>query len=297
MNIVTLIGLVAVASVLIIAGIGKLMTPASTAEAYREIRMPRPFWHPGLVAALAVVELVVGLALVLATDPLIVIGSRLTALILTIGFFGASIRTMNADRADCGCFGAMGSMRTGAPAIIRNGVLLVCSAFLAVASFFELPSTLHFLALPALGVVLGMTIIVRMRFRSPTIIDMAQTPQQVSVYVGSNCGGCTTVLTTLNHAAMNDPSTLAGAEIFAEMQPAVFAAQYPALAPHFRRLSNLDRRAVGIAHVPAVTYPDPAGNASTQLGTRAVLGAFGLTLAELEPTSRAEWSPASAESS
>lgn len=181
MNIATLIGLTFVASVFVIAAGSKLMTPTSTARAYRELRWPRLFRNPAAVAVLGVVEIVVGLALVLAADRPIVIASRLTALVLALGMFVASIRRRNANRADRVQPGGLGSVPTRAPAIIRNGALLVCSAFLAIVSFLEPPSTLHRFALPALGVVLGVTIIVRMRPRLPTFAQTAGTSLSTSI--------------------------------------------------------------------------------------------------------------------
>lgn len=118
------------ASVFLVAALGKLLDGAGARRALEEFGVPARLARPGGLA-LPIAELAVAVALVIR--PTARWGAAAALGLLTI-FIGAVARAMAQGRApDCHCFGQLHSEPAGRTALIRNAVFGGAAGFVVVA--------------------------------------------------------------------------------------------------------------------------------------------------------------------
>ncbi|WP_404392332.1 MauE/DoxX family redox-associated membrane protein [Humibacillus xanthopallidus] len=112
------------AVVLVVSAVGKLRSPAASAQAFTALRVPRPLSAPPVVRALPWVEIVLGLALVTVGGWVGVVVS-LAVLALFAAYLALVIRARGFDTdVDCACFGSLGPGRITRVTVWRNTWLL-----------------------------------------------------------------------------------------------------------------------------------------------------------------------------
>jgi hypothetical protein len=118
------------AVVLVVSAVGKLRSPAASAQAFTALRVPPRLAGPLIVKALPWVEIVLGVALVVIGGWVGVIVS-LAVLALFCAYLVLVVRARGFETdVDCACFGSMGPGRITTLTVWRNAWLLA----LAVAS-------------------------------------------------------------------------------------------------------------------------------------------------------------------
>ena len=112
------------AVVLVVSAVGKLRSPAASAQAFTALQVPRPLSAPLVVRALPWVEIVLGLALVTVGGWAGVVVS-LVVLALFAAYLVLVIRARGFDTdVDCACFGSLGPGRITRVTVWRNTWLL-----------------------------------------------------------------------------------------------------------------------------------------------------------------------------
>ena len=117
------------AVLLVIAGAVKVIRPATTAALIEDLGAPvrGPLTGPRLALALGVVEIVLGLAALVAEIPAVALAVGLLYLVFAV----VVIRAMSLGATSCGCFGRVDAPPTWFH-VIGNTALAACS-FVAVA--------------------------------------------------------------------------------------------------------------------------------------------------------------------
>lgn len=118
-------GLIAV--VLLISGGAKVLAPEATLRGMAGLGVPQPFQRRWIAVAFAVVELLVGLALVFGAGP-VRFGAALVALAMMLGFTGLVARALTRGTdASCECFGALSRDSLDGWTLGRNIVFVLAS--------------------------------------------------------------------------------------------------------------------------------------------------------------------------
>jgi peroxiredoxin len=112
-----------------LAGIGKLMDPAGSAKAARDFGVPDALALP-VAYILPVAEIAVALMLLFASTSWL--GAIAALAVLGVFTGGMLYQYARGNAPDCHCFGQMHSAPVGRSSIIRNALLLVLAAVLAV---------------------------------------------------------------------------------------------------------------------------------------------------------------------
>jgi hypothetical protein len=119
------------AVVLIVSGVGKLRSPAASAQAFMALKVARRLSSPVVVRSLPWVEIVLGVALVVVGGGAGVVVS-IAVLALFCAYLTLVVRARGFDTdVDCACFGSMGPGRVTTWTVWRNS-WLVALAVLAV---------------------------------------------------------------------------------------------------------------------------------------------------------------------
>ncbi|TQM63985.1 MauE/DoxX family redox-associated membrane protein [Humibacillus xanthopallidus] len=112
------------AVVLVVSAVGKLRSPAASAQAFTALKVPRPLASPLVVRALPWVEIVLGLVLIVVGGWLGVVVS-LAVLALFGAYFALVVRARGFETdVDCACFGSLGPGRITRVTVWRNTWLL-----------------------------------------------------------------------------------------------------------------------------------------------------------------------------
>lgn len=126
---------VILAVVLVASAVGKLRSPRSSAEAFRDLRVPAPLAGPAVVRALPWVEIALAGLLLLAGGWLGVLAA-LGALGLFAAYLGLVVRALGFEQpVDCACFGEFAPGRITRRTVLRNAWLLALSLLGAALSF------------------------------------------------------------------------------------------------------------------------------------------------------------------
>ncbi len=121
------------AVVLLLSGVAKLRAPATVDTAFTSLGVHRALATPLVRRLVPWVEVALGVWLLLATGPALVVVAVLT-LGLFLAYLVLVVRALNRpEPVDCGCFGALGDSRVTKVTVWRN-ISLVLSAGLAVAA-------------------------------------------------------------------------------------------------------------------------------------------------------------------
>ncbi len=126
-----LLPLLACAVVLLVSGVAKLRAPDSVDSAFTALEVPAVL-DTALVRRLSPwLEVVLGVGLLLATGPALVVVAGLT-LVLFLAYLVLVVRAVRRpEPVDCGCFGALGDAQVTPMTVWRN-VFLVVAALLAL---------------------------------------------------------------------------------------------------------------------------------------------------------------------
>lgn len=117
--------------VLVVSGVAKLRAPESVDLAFSALEVPSAVNTPLVRRLFPWVEIALGVWLLLATGPALVVVALLT-LALFLTYLVLVVRAVRRpEPVDCGCFGALGDSEVTAVTVWRN-VALVLSAALAV---------------------------------------------------------------------------------------------------------------------------------------------------------------------
>jgi hypothetical protein len=128
-----LLPVVTCAVVLVVSGAGKLRSPDSVDAGFTSLDVPG--WLDTVVVRRLVpwVELALGLWLLLATGPALVLVAVLV-LLLFVAYLVLVVRAVRRpEPVDCGCFGALGDSRVTRVTVWRNAVLVLSAALCVVA--------------------------------------------------------------------------------------------------------------------------------------------------------------------
>lgn len=126
-----LLPVVTCAVVLVVSGAGKLRAPDSVDSGFTALEVPAWLDTAFVRRLVPWVEVALGLWLLLATGPALVVVAVLV-LLLFVAYLVLVVRAVRRpDPVDCGCFGALGDSRVTRVTVWRNA-LLVVSAFLCV---------------------------------------------------------------------------------------------------------------------------------------------------------------------
>lgn len=150
------VGVFALAAVLLVAGVAKLM-PGATPSG--EGLLPEALGRP-VLRVLPWVELVLGAGLLVGADlPFLV--TAWATLALTIGFAGlVAVALVRGRRPSCHCFGASDPEPISATTLVRNLVLVVLAAYaVTLAPWAGLPRELIGLGVAGRSVALGLLIL------------------------------------------------------------------------------------------------------------------------------------------
>ncbi len=119
------------AVVLVVSAVGKLRSPAASAQAFTALKVPAPFDSPVVVTAMPWVEIVLGVALV-SLGGWIGLVISIAVLALFSAYLGLVVRARGFETdVDCACFGSLGPGRITSLTMWRN-VWLVALAVGAV---------------------------------------------------------------------------------------------------------------------------------------------------------------------
>lgn len=122
---------VALGALFVYSAVGKLMAPREFAEAIAHYHLVPDVIATTMAAALPVVELVVGLALVTGVHgrgAAIIAGAMLV--VFAVAMAQAIVRDIDID---CGCFGKASTARVGWPEVLRNLLYTLGCALVVVA--------------------------------------------------------------------------------------------------------------------------------------------------------------------
>lgn len=112
-----------------VAGIAKLRDPEGSLEAFTQLGIP-----PGLASKaktiLPVVELAVAATLFVPWSA--TVGAAMAAVLLCVFSVIVAVRLFRGEHPSCSCFGRLGTGRIGSGTLVRNGVLVVFAALVAV---------------------------------------------------------------------------------------------------------------------------------------------------------------------
>jgi hypothetical protein len=112
------------AVVLVVSAVGKLRSPAASAQAFTALKVPRPLNAPVVVTALPWVEVVLGVALVTLGGWVGLVVS-IAVLVLFAAYLALVVRARGfAADVDCACFGSVGPGRITTLTVWRNAWLL-----------------------------------------------------------------------------------------------------------------------------------------------------------------------------
>jgi uncharacterized membrane protein YphA (DoxX/SURF4 family) len=125
-----LIARIALAAVLIAAGLAKLVDPSRTRESLAGFGVA-PSLRAPVAIALPLAELLLAGLLVPRTTAT---GAAIAVAVLLLAFSGAIARAIAlGERPDCNCFGALRSRPVGFPALVRNALLTAGAVLIAAA--------------------------------------------------------------------------------------------------------------------------------------------------------------------
>ncbi|MCC7023669.1 MAG: redoxin domain-containing protein [Thermomicrobiales bacterium] len=131
-DVLLLLGRVALALVLLVSGVAKLFDLSGSRAALRSFGVPEPLTAPGSVLV-PLVEIALAILLVPAATAS---WGALGALVLfAIYIAGMSYHLARGERFNCHCFGQLTTSEIGASTIVRNVVLGVIAAFVAYQGF------------------------------------------------------------------------------------------------------------------------------------------------------------------
>ena len=155
-----LLPVVTCAVVLLVSGVAKLQSPSSVEAAFTSMHVPKALDTALVRRAVPWLEVALGVWLLLATGPALVVVAVLTLVLFVAYLALVVVAVRGPEPADCGCFGAIGDSRVTRVTVWRNA-LLVLAALLAVAAglrrvgllpaLLEEPSTWGWLATAALA--------------------------------------------------------------------------------------------------------------------------------------------------
>jgi hypothetical protein len=133
------------AVVLAVSAVGKLRAPSTSAEAFRDLRVPAPFASRVVVKGLPWAELALGALLVVGRGSLGVVAAT-AALVLFAAYLALVVRALGFEEpVDCACFGEFAPGRITRHTIVRN-VWLLALAVISVVRSLQGPSPLTELA-------------------------------------------------------------------------------------------------------------------------------------------------------
>jgi peroxiredoxin len=128
-DVVTLVGRIALAATFLLAAVGKLADRNGTREAVRRFGGPAGLAAP-IGVTLAIAEVVIAVGLII---PRTSVGAAVAAAGLLVIFVVAIARLLvRGEAPDCHCFGRLGTAQVGRRTIVRNALLLATAAFVAV---------------------------------------------------------------------------------------------------------------------------------------------------------------------
>jgi peroxiredoxin len=120
------------AAVFVVSGISKLFDLSGSQAAMRSFGVPERFTRAGGIA-LPIAELVIAVLLIPATTARW--GALLALLLLLVFVAGISYSLSRGRKFDCHCFGQLTTSEIGPPTLVRNAVLAVLAAFVAISGF------------------------------------------------------------------------------------------------------------------------------------------------------------------
>nr|WP_197281050.1 MauE/DoxX family redox-associated membrane protein [Microbacterium sp. No. 7] len=116
------------ATVFLISGLLKLLSPSSTRAGLSALRLPSPFSQPWFAVAWPATEIVLAIALIVCPSPLHLLALAAAAA-ANIAFLVVIVRASRfAEEIHCHCFGAIDSAPVSAATVLRNASLVVLSA-------------------------------------------------------------------------------------------------------------------------------------------------------------------------
>jgi Methylamine utilisation protein MauE len=132
-----LLPLLTCSAVLLLSGLAKLRDAGAVDAAFGSMGVPAPFDAVWVRRLLPWAEVGLGLWLLVATGPaLVVVAVLVLGLFLT--YLGLVLRALRSpEPVDCGCFGAVGESRVTAVTAWRNGLLVLAAALTLVAGLRE----------------------------------------------------------------------------------------------------------------------------------------------------------------
>jgi thiol-disulfide isomerase/thioredoxin len=163
--------------VLLLSGAAKLRDHGAVDAAFTSMRVPAPLDASWVRRVLPWAELALGLWLLVATGPALVVVGFLV-LVLFLAYLGLVVRALaDPAPADCGCFGAIGESRVTAVTAWRNGLLVLAAALTLVAGFRDV-SVLGDLRVDGVwawlvAAVLAVSVAVLVTWRPPAASDTA----------------------------------------------------------------------------------------------------------------------------
>ncbi len=132
-----LLPLLTCSAVLLLSGVAKLRDAGAVDAAFGSMGVPAPFDAAWVRRLLPWAEVGLGLWLLVATGPALVVVAGLV-LGLFLAYLGLVLRALRSPApVDCGCFGAVGESRVTAVTAWRNGLLVLAAALTLVAGFRE----------------------------------------------------------------------------------------------------------------------------------------------------------------
>jgi thiol-disulfide isomerase/thioredoxin len=132
-----LLPLLTCSAVLLLGGVAKLRDTGSVDAAFTSLRVPALVDGPWVRRLLPWAEVALGLWLLVATGPALVVVAFLV-LVLFLCYLGLVVRALRSpEPADCGCFGAVGDSRVTAVTAWRNGLLVLAAVLTLVGGFRE----------------------------------------------------------------------------------------------------------------------------------------------------------------
>ncbi|HLL51862.1 MAG TPA: MauE/DoxX family redox-associated membrane protein, partial [Thermomicrobiales bacterium] len=120
------------AAVFVVSGISKLFDLSGSQAAMRSFGVPERMTRAGGIA-LPVAELVIAVLLIPAATARW--GALLALILLLVFVAGIGYSLSRGRKFDCHCFGQLTTSEIGPPTLIRNAVLAVLAAFVAVSGF------------------------------------------------------------------------------------------------------------------------------------------------------------------
>src|SRR5215212_6978225 len=120
------------AAVFVVSGVSKLFDLSGAPGALRTFGVPERFTRAGGIA-LPNAEILIAVLLIPATTARW--GALLALVLLVVFVAGISYSLSRGRKFDCHCFGQLTTSEIGTPTLIRNAVLAVLAAFVAVSGF------------------------------------------------------------------------------------------------------------------------------------------------------------------